>query len=236
MPCMADWTEVLEALALCEAHLATLGRERDQLPRSIDETEQEAEEARRKLEGEREAFAAFEHSRREQESELQDCEARRDRYRSQTAQVKTNEEYTALLHEIEAVTQRISELEEGILVAMEEIDERGERVSRMESEEARLEQERQDRIKGFRERLEQVLQEIKEREAERESWVERLDASIQVHYRRSVRARGGGIAHINGRTCAACYRDIPYETVNRVIAGEVHTCPSCQRILVGERG
>jgi predicted nucleic acid-binding Zn-ribbon protein len=233
---MPDWTEVLDALALCEKHLASLGAEREQLPRSIDETEQEAEDARRRLEVEREAFAEFERSRRDQESELQDCEARRDRYRSQTAQVKTNEEYTALLHEIDAVTQRISELEEGILVAMVEIDERGERVTRMEAEETGLEQARQDRIKGFRERLEQVLQKIKEREAEREGWVGRLDASIQVHYRRIVGARGGGIAHINGRTCATCYRDIPYETVNRVIAGEVHTCPSCQRILVGERG
>ena len=73
---MADWTEVLDALALCEEHLATLGREREQLPRSIDETEQEAEDARRRLEGEREAFAEFERSRRDQESELQDCEAR----------------------------------------------------------------------------------------------------------------------------------------------------------------
>jgi predicted nucleic acid-binding Zn-ribbon protein len=233
---MPDWKEVLEALALCEKHLATLGREREQLPRSIDETEQDAEDARRRLDVEREAFTEFERSRREQESELQDCEARRDRYRSQSAQVKTNEEYSALLHEIDAVTNRISELEEGILVAMEEIDERGERVTRMEAEEAGLEQDRQDRIKGFRERLEQVLQEIKERESEREGWVERLDTSIQVHYRSIVRARGGGIAHINGRTCAACYRDIPYETVNRVIAGEVHTCPSCQRLLVGERG
>jgi predicted nucleic acid-binding Zn-ribbon protein len=233
---MADWVEILDALALCEEHLARLGREQEQLPRSIEETERQAEQARERLDAEREAFAEFERLRREQESELQDCEVRRDRYRSQTAQVKTNEEYTALLHEIDAVTRRISELEEGILTAMEEIDERGERVTRMESEQERLEQDLRDRAKGFRERLEQVCQEIQEREAEREGWVERLDAEVQVHYRRIVRGRGRGIAQINGRTCAACYRDVPYETVNRVIAGEVHTCPSCQRLLVGEKG
>jgi predicted nucleic acid-binding Zn-ribbon protein len=233
---MADWLEVLDALAFCEEHLSKLGREQGQLPLSIEGTERQAQEAREKLEAERDAFAEFERMRRERESELQDCEVRRDRYRSQTAQVKTNEEYTALLHEIEAVTQRISELEEGILIAMEEIDERRDRLEGMEAEQARLEQELQQRVKVLRERLEQVRQEIKEREAEREGWVGRLDAEIQVHYRRIVRARGGGIAHINGRTCAACYRDIPYETVNRVIAGEVHTCPSCQRVLVGERG
>ena len=233
---MADWVEVLDALALCEEHLARLGRDQEELPRAIEATERQVEEARARLEAEREAVAEFERTRRDQESELQDCEVRRDRYRSQTAQVKTNEEYTALLHEIDAVTQRISELEEGILVAMEEIDERSGRVTRMEAEQAGFEQDLQDRAKGLRERLDQVRNEIKERESERESWVGRLDSEIQVHYRRIVRVLGRGIAHINGRTCAVCYRDVPYERVNRVIAGEVHTCPSCQRLLVGERG
>ena len=121
---MGDLAETLEALAVCDEALGSLRAELAQLPVSIELAETRDAETRGRLEAGTQAFADFEHTRREKEAELQDCEVQRDRFRAQTAQVKTNTEYTALLHEIDGATSRISQLEEEVLVAMDEVDER----------------------------------------------------------------------------------------------------------------
>jgi predicted nucleic acid-binding Zn-ribbon protein len=231
---MGEKTETLEQLALSEETLTELARNLEQLPGLIDEAENRAAEAKDRVQRDRDALEALERKRREREGALQDCETQRDKFRGQTTQVRTNTEYTALLHEIEGVTRKISQLEEEILVAMDELDEGRAKLVPTEQEQGQIEREFLERAKALRERLEQVRQEIKEREAERERWVASLDREVERHYRRIQGSLGTAIARMSGRSCSACHRDVPYETVNRVLAGEVHTCPSCHRILAGE--
>ncbi|MCU0607943.1 MAG: hypothetical protein MUF78_11130, partial [Candidatus Edwardsbacteria bacterium] len=61
-------------------------------------------------------------SRREMELEVETRTAAIRRLQSQQAQVKTNKEYTAMLHEIGGAKAAISGLEERILVEMENAD------------------------------------------------------------------------------------------------------------------
>ena len=55
-------------------------------------------------------------------------------------------------------------------------------------------------------------------------------------YQRLRKTGRPGTTTFRERACAACHRDIPYETINRVIGGELHSCPHCQRILVVPAG
>ena len=52
-------------------------------------------------------------------AELQDLETKRSKYKSQLMDVKTNKEYTAMLHEIEGVERDIRAREDQILAEME---------------------------------------------------------------------------------------------------------------------
>src|SRR3970040_1834353 len=56
---------------------------------------------------------------RQHEGAVQDREARRSRYKGQLMEVKTNKEYTAMLHEIEGVEREIRSREDQILAEME---------------------------------------------------------------------------------------------------------------------
>ena len=60
--------------------------------------------------------------RKRLELEVQDFEAKRSKYKGQLGEVKTNKEYTALLHEIENVEREIRSREDQILEAMEKED------------------------------------------------------------------------------------------------------------------
>jgi predicted nucleic acid-binding Zn-ribbon protein len=233
---MADLTETLQTLARCEQDLEERGRRAHELPGEIATVEQQAAAARAIVEDEREALAELDHKRREQEAALQDAEELRNRYRGQTASVKTNEEYHALLREIDDVTTKISNLEEEILAAMEEIERRGGNFGTLEREQAEIEQGLAKRGEVLQQEFQTTREEIATLEAERETILGKLAPDIQTHYRRVQSGKGRGTSRLEGRICVACYRDVPFETVNRIMAGELHTCSSCNRILVAEAG
>ena len=59
-----------------------------------------------------------------------------------------------------------------------------------------------------------------------------LPPNAKAVFERTRKTLGSGTTAIVGRACSACHRDIPYETINRVTAAELHTCAYCKRILV----
>lgn len=222
----------LEALYRCERESEELAREMEQLPVDIETALARGQAASDAVKAEHEKLEQAEHTRRQKEAELADCEAQREKYKGQTALVKTNTEYTALLSEIDTTTQRISSIEEEILAAMEAADEV------MSSLEAFERQKRSEQDGFVREadaakaRLAEVEQAIQEHERERSELVGELPSRVRAGYERTHKGRGSGTAAIVERGCGACHRDVPYETINRVQAAELHTCSNCQRILV----
>lgn len=232
LPPMAELKLTLEALQRCEAEVEALRRESEQLPSEIAACESRAEAARRLIADEHSRLEQAEHTRREREAELADCEARLEKYRGQTVQVKTNEEYTALLAEMEAVQARISDLEEEILLAMETVDEVRGGLAAVEAREQAEEREALRGAEAARQRLSEVESDLEAHHKELERLSESLIPEARNAYQRALRSRGPGTALVAGRTCSACHRDLPYETVNRAIAGELRVCDNCKRVLV----
>src|SRR5882672_1495487 len=121
-PAMDAGKPSLHALAELEGVILELDRQRTALPQAIaagDARANAAKDAAAQLHAELEAT---DKQRRARESGAQDEAAKRDKLQAQSAVVKTNKEYTTLLHEIDAQQKRIGEIEDDILVAMEKID------------------------------------------------------------------------------------------------------------------
>ena len=229
---MSDPSQILRALGQNDRESEELARQQEQIPQLIAEAEAKAQAARDILSADRKRLEDTEQARRANEAELQDCESRREKYQSQTALVKTNEEYTVLLREIDGVTARISAIEDEILSGMEAIEELGERLAVVEVEQRQVEQSLVSEAEQQRERLLGVARDAEAREKEREQLVAPLPPALQSQYHR-IRARhGSGTALIAGRSCGGCHRHLPYERINRVVAGEILACENCQRILI----
>src|SRR5262249_56132323 len=62
---------------------------------------------RQRLDGAKAALEQSQKARRQHETALQDLEGKRSKYKGQLMDVKTNKEYTAMLHEIEGVDRAI---------------------------------------------------------------------------------------------------------------------------------
>lgn len=229
---MQPGRERLIELGVCEEAIAELQQARTRLPREIEESEARAQAARDAVEAARERLEELEKARRAREGELQDAEAKRTKLQGQTALVKTNTEYTALLREIDQMDERISELEEGILVGMEAVDDARSRLESEQKEQDLVERRHLGEAETLRGQLVQVEQELARRLAERDERLGMLGTEARAAHDKIARAHGSGVASIRDQRCSGCHRSVPPQTVNLVLSGELHTCTYCQRILV----
>jgi uncharacterized protein len=222
----------LHALAELEGVVLELERAKAALPQAIEKAEARATAAKDAAAHLRAELESIEKQRRTREAEAQDTAAKRDKLHAQSAVVKTNKEYTALLHEIDQHQKRISEIEDEILGSMERAESVGDEVRRADANARQVTQEVGKETDELRARLAEVEQRHGVAVADRTKLLADFGPHVEKLYTRAVKARGSGIARIEQATCSGCHRSVPPEQINRVTAGEVHICVSCQRIFV----
>jgi predicted nucleic acid-binding Zn-ribbon protein len=230
---MSDAMDLLRALDAIDVAIVALVRERDEIPRALAAIEERGQAALDAVAAEKHALEEAEKLRRTRERELSDTETQRAKYQQQTAQVKTNEEYAALLREIDAADARISHFEDEILLAMEAVEEHGQKLRSVTAEQQGVQKDLAAQADARRARLVEVEREIEARREERAPLLPKLEAPLRAIYSRVHAKHGTGTARVRGRSCVACHHDVPLETVNRVRNGEVHACGHCARLLVG---
>jgi predicted nucleic acid-binding Zn-ribbon protein len=224
--------DALNQLHECEQALDELSRRRGALPGRIAEAEAGSQAARDVISSQHETLEEAEKQRREREAALQDTEAQREKFKGQSALVKTNVEYTALLREIDQATDNIGRIEEEILVAMERIEEVGGGLEATEREQEAVAKDFDAQAAQLRDELRQVEGELETRAKELDEQVAELEADVRHSFERARKAKGTGTTTLSGRVCSSCHRDVPFEDINRVLGGEIVPCQSCRRLLV----
>ena len=189
---------------------------------------------RRRAARAREALQQAEAAQRRVESELQDQEALRKRLEGQQFQVKTNDAYTALLHEIEGAQRAISECETRLLEGMDAIE--SARAASAVAEgagreaAARLEVEAQ----ALDAREKQLDAELVRLRAARTRVIADSDPRLIEQYERIATRRRPAAVRVRGTLCLGCRVDIPpQQCIEIQRAARVITCGNCQRILLG---
>jgi len=182
----------------------------------------------------REALQQAEAAQRRIESELQDQEALRKRLESQQFQVKTNDAYTALLHEIERAQRTISECETRLLEGMDAIE--SARAACASAEGAGRESATRLDVEALAlvAREKQLDAELVRLRAARLRVVADSDPKLIEQYEKIATRRRPAVVRIRGTLCLGCRVDIPPQQCIEIQRAErVITCGNCQRILLG---
>jgi predicted nucleic acid-binding Zn-ribbon protein len=225
---------VLISIAKLDASLNAARTELRLLPAQV-------EKVRRSLKGigdhEAEARTHIEEmakERRALEQELDDNAEKVKKYRVQLMEVKTNKEYTAMLHEIEHIEKDTEAKEERLLVLMDELDQETEQnevfLGESRQKKAVLGEEQgklEDRIKSLAAETEQL-------EAEKPKLLAELDPRLKRRYDRILaKLHDFAVTHVADGTCQGCFTRIPPQTVVEVRRNDkLITCEACGRILV----
>lgn len=224
--------EKLIRLQRAETELRRVEAELGGLPRQAQELAEGLARERSRVDAVREELSVSQKTRRQLEGELQDLESKRSRYKGQLMEVKTNKEYTAMLHEIEAVEREIRTREDRILEEMERAESLGADLKREESAFREVE----ERQRAERRRLEEASQLLsRERErlaSERDAVAATLPEEKLSLFQRVARLRGVAVAEARDGMCQECHMVLRLQMYADVKRNEqVTQCPACSRIL-----
>ena len=171
--------------------------------------------------------------RRTLEKEVAGVDARLSRFDDHKAAVKTNQEYTALLHEISVAKAEKDRLEEQLLELMELADAITADVK--SAEKALADEDR--RVAGEKAVLADerghIDAELARLAAERKTSAAGVEARTLALYEQLLKGRKGlAVARMTGEICEACHvRLRPHVTQQIRRNDSVVQCDSCQRIL-----
>jgi uncharacterized protein len=222
----------LIALQQADREILRLKEEIAALPKRVAAIEERLAGTKAILEKAKTAVKADEAARRKFESAISDQQQKISKYRDQSLAVKTNEQYKALLHEIQFAEQDIRANEDKILELMVNAEIREKDVkaaeAKLRAEMAEIEKEKID----ARQRTAEDEKELAEWNAKRDTARAGVDADLLRQYDRVAKHRGSGLSEARDHKCLACQVMLRPQTYNEVRAGaQVVVCESCQRIL-----
>ena len=160
------------------------------------------------------------------------------RLKDQLMAVKTNKEYTAMLHEIQMAEEQIRLEEDKILEIMEEMESKEKDLKGAEQEMKKKSAELQESIRNANDSaplLEADLEKLRQEKAAMES---QIGAELLSRYRRIAEARKGvALAEAKDELCSACHVRIrPQMYAELLRTDNIHACDSCSRILFFREG
>ncbi len=189
--------------------------------------------ARELLAGVKARLTAASDRRRAEEKDVAAVQVRLAKYKDQLLEVKTNREYTAMLHEIETAQNDIRTREDRILEIMLESDELNAGIKKAEAELKTAEKD----ISAERAALESegstLLKEIDRTSAERQTLVREIDRGVLNTFEQVARSRKGiGVAEAKNGLCTICHVRLRPQVFNEIRRNaSIIQCDSCQRIL-----
>ena len=203
-----------------------------ELPKRVAAIEQKLAGTKAQLEKAQSAIKTDEGARRKYETAITDLRSKISKYRDQSLDVKTNEQYKALLHEIQFSEKEIAANEDKILELMVNSDAREKEVkaaqAELKAETAEIEQEKEQ----ARQRTAEDEKLLAEWTGKRNQLRTGINEDLLRHYERVSKFRGSGIAEVRDHKCMGCQVMLRPQTYNDVRAAkETVFCDSCQRIL-----
>jgi predicted nucleic acid-binding Zn-ribbon protein len=224
--------ERLIRLQQAETDLRRVEAELAEVPGKRAELDAGLARERGRLDQGREAQAQSQKARRQHEADLQDLEAKRSRYKGQLMEVKTNKEYTAMLHEIEGVEREIRAREDQILAEMEKAEALSAEV-RAEEEAFKAAEGRAREGGRALDARAATLEEQRARLAgERDAVAATVPGEVLELFQRVARLRGVAVAEARDGMCQVCHLKLrPQMFVDIKRNEDVLQCPACNRIL-----
>jgi predicted nucleic acid-binding Zn-ribbon protein len=203
-----------------------------QFPKRIAVIEQKLAGTRGQLEKAQAAIKGDEAARRKYDTAIADLRGKISKYRDQSLDVKTNEQYKALMHEIQFAEKEIAATEDKILELMVNADARDKEVkaaqAELKAEMAEIEQEKEI----ARQRTAEDEKLLTEERSKRDQLRAGVDEDLLRQYERVSKFRGSGIAEVRDQKCMGCQVMLRPQTYNEIRSGQhIVFCDSCQRVL-----
>lgn len=227
--------DLSQLLALQEADVKRLAVEQQlqSIPREVAAVEARIAGEKRAIDTAKTEWRELEAKRKTLETEIKSAEERAARYRTQQLEVRKNDEYKALTHEIETTETAIGAYEEEELRVMYAIDEARQRFA---AAEAVLQQ----NISGHEGRIRMLREREAELKAEHASVVAAVGAArplvpegqLRLYDRLAHKPGHPVCVPVSGGRCGGCHMKVSAHIEFEARCGEnLTTCDQCGRVV-----
>lgn len=228
IPRLIELQEVDLRLAEVQARL-------DVLPRRVMDAKKRVETARQQHTEAKTALTNSLKDRKTFEMDVQSWKEKVKKYKDQTAQVKSNDAYKALLHEIEMAEAEIVKAEDRLLDRMMAGEQYEVQVKETEKNLKEVEKGAEVELAQLKSENDAALKQKALLEAERAQAAGAVDEDLLDNYQRIAKKHGGAaLAAIKEERCGMCgvrVRPHVFQEMRRAGNEEIYRCESCTRIL-----
>lgn len=230
----SDLIKQLLVLQEADTRAAELERDLKRIPPEILMLEGRIESEKIRLQETENTIKQQEARRKEMDGEVAAIEAKVIKFKTQQLEVRKNEEYEALTHEIEAAQTRISTLEDQELELLMEIDGAREALKLQQDEVKASIAAYQAQIAALRVQEQACLDSIEEAREHYASANSRTEEKARREYENVKRSgkKAPYVVRIKGDTCNGCHLRISNENLAAVKdLSRVVRCDNCGRIV-----
>jgi len=204
-------------------------------PQKLADVNARVDAAKAELEKSKASQVAAVKDRKKYELDVEQWKERVRKYRDQTSQIKTNEAYKALQHEVQNAEAEIAKAEDRLLQEMVSAEEFDLRVKASE----KILKDVESVAAGQRAKIEaekaSVEKELAELSAEHSRVAQAIPENLMDHYERICKKHHNvALAEVRDEKCSACgmrIRPHVFQEMRRAGSEEMFHCETCTRIL-----
>ena len=231
---MQEKLQTIRNLQLVENRRRAILEKKEAVPRDLESIKTQTSDEQERVAGLEAQVEEGQQERRKMEGEIESMKDKISRYREQLMTVKTNREYSALLHEIEEANGLIRKIEDRIIEAMEKEESAAKELQAGRDSLTTLEAELREKQGHADERMAEYDAELSEVNKERDALRSGLDREILSQFDKVIELRGGvAVVGVLGESCAGCRVRIRPQVLAEIRRHtSLHRCDNCKRILV----
>lgn len=228
-------TQRLVHLQALDTRLAELHGRLQAIPAQLTAVEAKVSGARQQVVSAKEALTASLKDRKKYEMDVDSWKEKARKYRDQSFEVKSNEAYKALQHEIQHAEEQVAQAEDRLLERMVAGEEYERQVKAAERSAAAVETEAQTERQKIQAEQVALQKELQSKEGERREIASEIREELLGDYEKIASRRHGiGLAEVRDEACSLCgvrIRPHVFQELRRSDSGEIFQCESCTRIL-----
>ena len=229
---MKQWITDLLALQEIDMRIRGLKTRLTIIPDEISKLDKELAIEKSKLDHAKESFVGIELEIKKTESAIRDQNETMKKYHTQSAQIKKNDEYRAMMKEIDNVKNKISDIETEQLGYMEKI----EVAKNAFKSEEKLFKDREKAIIDEKNELKdldgKLKTEIEKQNSLREEFSVKISPDLISIYKRLLSKKTGTpLVDVHQGICGNCHLKLTPQTVNSVRKEAQVFCDNCGHLL-----
>jgi uncharacterized protein len=228
---MKDWIINLLALQTADLRTKKMHSRLREIPKEKQEITNSLSSEKDKVESAKEKLLEIEKEIRKIESKVDGVREKIKSFQSKSVMVKKNEEYKALLSEIETCKVTIGGFENKQIELLDKLEENKKILNKTQNAYEHMSIEVDENIEELDELAGSLKTEIDKMLSARKMLIKKVESSTFSMYSRLIKKPGEPLSRIHNNTCGNCHLKLTPQTLNDAKKGMISTCDSCGHLI-----